>query len=171
MKRPLSGPLSRQPLRAVHLRKTALRIFWRAASEKSRGNFGRLAQSRSSNSAGIRAQGQRTNKAGLLRWLRPAHAVRDLFKAFAGIGKLANEEHQRGGLGIGLGAALLQTWIARIFRMVLFGSYIPSIVFIPVSKTGRHMQCRSTCRLGFLLPLPSAREKLPSLLPRARAVW
>jgi hypothetical protein len=135
------------------------------------GRFGGLAQSRFSSFAGFRAQEPCTNKAGLLRRLRLAHAARELFKAFEGIGKLANEEHQRGGLGIGLGAALLQTWIARIFRMVLSGSYILSILFIPVSKTGRHMQCRSTCRLGFLLPLPSAREKLPSLLPRARAVW
>jgi hypothetical protein len=39
MKRPLSGPVSRQPLRAIHLRSTALHIVWRAATEKSREVF------------------------------------------------------------------------------------------------------------------------------------
>ena len=39
MKGPLSGPASRQPLRAVHLRSTALDIVWRAATEKSRESF------------------------------------------------------------------------------------------------------------------------------------
>jgi hypothetical protein len=37
-------------------------------------------------------------------------------------------------------APLLQTWIARIFRIVLFGFYILSILSITVNKAGRHEQ-------------------------------
>ena len=42
-----------------------------------------------------------------LRWSRPGDTTCDLLKPLERVGILANEEHQRGRLGIGFGAALL----------------------------------------------------------------